>query len=105
MVNGALDKVRDGFYPAFAFPSLAKTASRFYTNFSAAYYLRPISDKGLYGWVYRQYGEPYQVVMQKPLRKEDGSVTVEDVVVWTGDDVKPIFVDAVKYMVEAVKDD
>ena len=45
IVNGALDKVRDGYYPAFAFPQLAKCAKRFYKDFDAVFYLRPVSDK------------------------------------------------------------
>ena len=49
VVNGALDKVRDGYYPAVFFPALAKTVP-FYRNFEPVFFLKPINDKGLYGW-------------------------------------------------------
>lgn len=49
IVNGALDKVRDGYYPAVFFPALAKTVP-FYRKFEPVFFLKPISDKGLYGW-------------------------------------------------------
>lgn len=57
IVNGALDKVRDGYYPAIFFPKLAETVDRFYKRFESAFYLKPISDKGVYGWLYRVYPE------------------------------------------------
>ena len=57
IVNGALDKVRDGYYPGVFFPKLATTVDRFYKNFESAFYLKPISDKGVYGWLYRVYPE------------------------------------------------
>lgn len=41
VVNGALDKVRDGYYPAVFFPALAATKS-FYDNFEAAFFLKPL---------------------------------------------------------------
>lgn len=63
IVNGALDKVRDGYYPGVFFPKLAATVNRFYDKFESVFYLKPISDKGLYGWLYRVYPE----VRQMPL--------------------------------------
>ena len=57
VVNGALDKVRDGYYPAVFFPKLAQTVDRFYKRFDSVFYLKPIVDKGLYGWLYRVYPE------------------------------------------------
>ena len=57
IINGALDKVRDGFYPAVFFPKLASTVDRFYKRFESAFYLKPISDKGVYGWLFRVYPE------------------------------------------------
>lgn len=65
VVNGALDKVRDGYYAPFIFPALAKTFD-FYRSFEPILFLKPISDKGLYGWLFKVYGEPWQVFLQKP---------------------------------------
>ena len=64
IINGALDKVKGGFYPAFVFPKLAATVDRFYKKFDAGFYLKPFSDKGVYGWLYRVYPEPWQVVYE-----------------------------------------
>ena len=64
IINGALDKVKGGFYPAFVFPKLAATVDRFYKKFDAGFYLKPYSDKGLYGWLYRVYPEPWLVVYE-----------------------------------------
>ena len=54
VVNGALDKVRDGYYPGIFFPALAKTVP-FYKKFEPVFIAKPISDKGVYGWLYRVY--------------------------------------------------
>ena len=64
IINGALDKVKGGFYPAFVFPKLAKTVDPFYNKFESGFYLKPFSDKGVYGWLYRVYPEPWQVYLE-----------------------------------------
>ncbi|CAB9524914.1 Domain of unknown function (DUF1995) [Seminavis robusta] len=94
VVNGALDKVRDGYYAAFIFPALAK-ATPFYKKFESVFYLKPISDKGVYGWVYRVYPEPWQVVLQTPSKDKNGNIKVTDTVALTSD-VKPTYDQAVK---------
>jgi hypothetical protein len=83
IVNGALDKVRDGYYAPFIFPKLAKTFP-FYREFESIFFLKPISDKGVYGWVYRVYPEPWQVFLQAPYTK-NGQVYVEDKVALVSD--------------------
>jgi Domain of unknown function (DUF1995) len=72
VVNGALDKVRDGYYPALFFPALSRTVP-FYREFEAIFVLKPIIDKGLYGWLYRVYPEPWQVVLQTPSKTTTAS--------------------------------
>ena len=57
IINGALDKVRGGYYPAIFFPKLAATVDRFFKTFESVFYLKPITDKGVYGWLYRVYPE------------------------------------------------
>ena len=78
LVNGALDKVREGYYPAVFFPALAKTVP-FYKQFEATFVLKPISDKGVYGWLYRVYPEPWQVILQTARQKQRGRETVVEV--------------------------
>ena len=99
IVNGALDKVRDGYYPAIFFPALAATVNRFYKNFESIFYLRPLSDKGCYGWVYRVYPEPWQVILQRQTMDKNNRVVVENTVVYTSD-VRPSFALALEKMVQ-----
>jgi Domain of unknown function (DUF1995) len=84
IVNGALDKVRDGYYPALFFPALAKASQSFYQESAkqvqTIFYLKPISDKGLYGWLFYVYGEPWQVVLQTATQKQQGNGDVRTVV-------------------------
>jgi len=79
IVNGALDKVRDGYYPALFFPALAKSTP-FYKECESIFIVKPISDKGVYGWLYRVYPEPWQVILQtaRPNKNGDGSIKVEE---------------------------
>ena len=82
VINGALDKLRGGYYPAVFFPKLAKSVDRFFNRFESVFYLKPISDKGCYGWLYRVYPEPWQVVKQTPVEKK-GFLEVENTIVFT----------------------
>lgn len=102
VINGALDKVRDGYYPGVFFPKLAATVDRFYNKFESVFYLKPISDKGLYGWLYRVYPEPWQVVLQTVKTANNGSNYVEDTVVYVSED-RPSYTTAISKMVEAAQ--
>ena len=87
VVNGALDKVRDGYYAPFIFPALAKTFG-FYRCFEPLVFLKPVSDKGLYGWIFKMYGEPWQVYLQKARTVEKAAqsiLEVEDIVALVSD--------------------
>jgi hypothetical protein len=95
IINGALDKVTSGYYPRPFFPALAACSDRFYRDIEAAFYLKPVQAKGLYAWVYRVYGEPWQVVLQE---EDDGEVT--DVVCWQGER-KPSYEECVRAMLDA----
>ena len=99
IVNGALDKVRDGYYPGIFFPALAVTVNRFYKNFDSIFYLRPLSDKGCYGWVYRVYPEPWQVILQTRKLDKNKVAVVENTVVYTSD-TRPSFALALEKMVQ-----
>ncbi|KAL7557809.1 hypothetical protein ACA910_003853 [Epithemia clementina (nom. ined.)] len=105
IVNGALDKVRDGYYPSIFFPALAATKP-FYDSFQAVFWLKPISDKGLYGWLYRVYPEPWQVVLQTVVVQQqegrDGQptrITVQDTVALVSDQ-RPTYKQAVDALVK-----
>ena len=102
VVNGALDKVRDGYYPAVFFPSLAATVP-FYKQFEAGLFLKPISDKGLYGWLFRVYPEPWQVVLQTPKQVTRGKSTLVEVTdtIALMSESRPTYQEAVQAMVSA----
>ncbi|KAL7520341.1 hypothetical protein ACHAWX_005065 [Stephanocyclus meneghinianus] len=100
IINGALDKVRGGFYPAIFFPKLAATVDRFYNKFESVFYLKPFSDKGVYGWLYRVYPEPWQVVSENVQPGKDGNAQVEYVTVAVLDE-KPSYAGVVKLLVDA----
>ena len=100
VINGALDKVRGGYYPGVFFPKLAQTVDRFYKKFESVFYLKPISDKGVYGWIYRQYPEPWQVVLQTRKSDGKGGMLIEDTVVYSSEE-RPEYNDAVAKLVRA----
>lgn len=94
VVNGALDKVRDGYYAPFIFPALAKTFD-FYRGFESVFFLKPISDKGVYGWLYRVYPEPWQVVLQTPTKDKNDKLVVVDTVALVSES-RPNYAECVK---------
>jgi hypothetical protein len=97
VVNGALDKVRDGYYPALFFPALSATIP-FYKEFDPVFYLKPVSDKGVYGWLYRVYPEPWQVILQTARTSTRGGnrhMTVEETVALVSD-TRPTYAQAVQ---------
>jgi Domain of unknown function (DUF1995) len=104
VVNGALDKVRDGYYPAIFFPALAQTVP-FYRQFEAVLVAKPIADKGLYGWLYRVYPEPWQVILQTtrtvPSKGNSGDTLQVDDSVAQIFDKRPTFAQAVNALVQA----
>jgi hypothetical protein len=99
IVNGALDKVRDGYYAPFIFPKLAKTFD-FYRNFEAMFFLKPISDKGVYGWLFRVYPEPWQVVLQNPVRNKQDQLVIENTVALVSD-TRPGYSECVQALLKA----
>jgi len=100
VINGALDKVRGGFYPAVFFPKLAATVDRFWKKFEPAFYLKPFSDKGVYGWLYRVYPEPWQVHLEIVKPGKDGNAEVEYVLV-DALDQKPSYDKVVSMLLKA----
>mmetsp|Transcript_1674 Transcript_1674/g.3805 ORF Transcript_1674/g.3805 Transcript_1674/m.3805 type:complete len:433 (-) Transcript_1674:97-1395(-) len=101
VVNGALDKVRDGCYAPFIFPKLAKTFD-FYRDFEAVFFLKPVSDKGVYGWLFRVYPEPWQVVLQRPVRdpKNEKQILIQDIVALTSDTKRPTYSECVNALLK-----
>jgi len=61
-LNGALDKVTSGYYSDLLNPKLGECAARFFSQFKAAYYCKPIGAGR--GWLFRVYPEPWQLYRQ-----------------------------------------
>jgi len=100
VINGALDKVKGGFYPKVFFPKLAATVDRFWKKFECTFYLKPFSDKGVYGWLYRVYPEPWQVVWENVTPDKNGNAEVEYVLVDVLDE-RPSYAEVVSMLVNA----
>jgi len=65
------------------------------------FYLKPITDKGLYGWLYRVYPEPWQVILQTVKKSRNGDSYVEDTVVYKSEE-RPTYALAISKMIEGV---
>ena len=74
ILNGQLDKLRDGYYSPFIFRKLAEVTDRFYRRFEPIFYLKPLLDKGFAGWLYRVAPGPWQVILHQQADGEEGTV-------------------------------
>jgi len=102
VINGALDKVRNGYYPGIFFPKLAATVDRFYKKFESGLYIKPISDKGVYGWLFRVYPEPWQVVLQSVETDNKDCQYIQDTVVHVSE-TRPSYNEAVSKLLQGSK--
>jgi len=100
VVNGALDKLRGGYYPAVFFPKLAASVDRYFKKFQSVLYLKPLTDKGAYGWLFRVYPEPWQVILQYANIDNKDSITVENIVILVSE-TRPDYNKAVAMLVAA----
>lgn len=96
VVNGQLDRVRGGYYNSFIFPKIGQVAERFYRKFEPIFCLKPLSDKGCGGWLYRVYPEPWQVVLQQKADGDGGflAATFPE---------RPTYADAIQALVQAAR--
>lgn len=97
VVNGALDKVRDGYYPAIFFPALAKTTP-FYKTFEPVFIAKPLNDKGFAGWLFRVYPEPWQVILQTARPDKNNDLKVINTVVLETTE-RPSYTEAVNALI------
>jgi len=94
-VNGAFDKLRGGYYPRLIFPKLGDCIDRFITDFETIFYLKPLNDKGLSGWLYRVFPEPWQVLLQSRDGDTKLALAAED---------RPNYFDAVDALVRSARE-
>jgi hypothetical protein len=66
IVNGDLDRLRNGYYPSLFYPKLAKVTKSFYKNVQQVYYLSAVAAAGdrFKGYIVREYPEDF-VLLRK----------------------------------------
>mmetsp|Transcript_3177 Transcript_3177/g.5445 ORF Transcript_3177/g.5445 Transcript_3177/m.5445 type:complete len:319 (-) Transcript_3177:275-1231(-) len=68
--NGELDRLRGGYYPAFAFRELAKLTKEFIPKFTQGYYIHNFKGRTP-GVLFRSYPGPWCVYRRNPLDDKD----------------------------------
>jgi hypothetical protein len=66
IINGYLDRLRNGYYPAIFYPGLTKVSKGFYSTATQACFLSPIAVGGnrLGAWLARVYPGPWEVLVR-----------------------------------------
>ena len=66
IINGNLDRLRNGYYPWFIYPGLTKVTKEFYSNAVQALFLSPIAVGGsrLGAWLTRVYPGKWEVLVK-----------------------------------------
>jgi hypothetical protein len=68
VINGNLDRLRNGYYPGIFYPGLARVSKEFYSRAEQALYLSPIAVGGVrFGaWLARAAPGPWEVLVRGP---------------------------------------
>jgi len=66
VVNGNLDRLRNGYYPWFFYPELTSVSKTYYSKASQALFLSPIAVRGdrFAAWLTKVYVAPWQVLLR-----------------------------------------
>jgi len=66
MINGNLDRLRNGYYPSLFYPQLKAVTDSFYRKFISVYFLSPIAVSGdrLGAWLVKTYNNPWQILVK-----------------------------------------
>ena len=77
IINGNLDRLRNGYYPWFIYPGLTKVTKEFYSNAVQALFLSPIAVGGsrLGAWLTRVYPGSWEVLVKGTTEYEVVSVS------------------------------
>ncbi|KAJ1426043.1 hypothetical protein B484DRAFT_450837 [Ochromonadaceae sp. CCMP2298] len=67
IINGNLDRLRNGYYPWFFYPELTKVTDSFYRKFTQAYFVSPIAVSGdfLGAWLCKTHLSDWQVLVRE----------------------------------------
>ena len=66
VINGNLDRLRNGYYPSFFYPELTRVSKDYYSKASQALFLSPIAIRGdrFAAWLTKTYLAPWQVLLR-----------------------------------------
>ena len=66
IINGNLDRLRNGYYPAIFYPGLTKVSKSYYSSAVQALFLQPIAVGGnrLGAWLARCYPGPWEILIR-----------------------------------------
>ena len=66
VVNGNIDRLRNGYYPSFFYPGLAKVTKEFYSNFTPALFLSPVAVGGdrFGAWLAKKYDSDWELLVK-----------------------------------------
>jgi hypothetical protein len=80
VINGNLDRLRNGYYPAIFYPGLARVTKEYYSKATQALFLSPIAVGGyrLGAWLTKLYPGPWEVLVKGPKDYEIVSSTAEE---------------------------
>ena len=66
VINGNLDRLRQGYYPSIFYPGLTKVSKSFYSKFSQVFFLQPVSISGdrYAGYTARVYPKQWEILLK-----------------------------------------
>lgn len=66
VINGNLDRLRNGYYPSIFYPTLTKVTNTYYRSFIQAFFIQNIAVNGdrYGGWLIRNYPHKWMIVIK-----------------------------------------
>lgn len=68
IVNGNLDRLRNGYYPSLFYPGLAKVTKEFYCKFIQTFFISPVAIGGdrFGAWLTKVYPDEWELLVKRP---------------------------------------
>lgn len=78
IINGNLDRLRNGYYPWFIYPALTKVSKEYYSTYTPALFLQPIAVGGdrMGAWMTKIYPNKWEIFVKGD--KEYNSISISD---------------------------
>lgn len=66
VINGSLERLRNGYYPRIFYPELGRVTDRFYKQFTQALFLSPVAVGGdrMGSWLVKEYPNPWKILVK-----------------------------------------